>query len=152
MASNKNGFDILNRLQSYKLIAISAMIVGALGFTFGSYFIIFKGERGSDISLTAASLVILVSNFLSYCYIKALERFRETIQNYGCQDKAVCPKCSHKFLIKEKNAEKINGIACHEVKDVKKRIAFAIKSPFVGFLLSFLIGGLLIWLIRTYFG
>jgi hypothetical protein len=138
MKLNKGDTYILNNLLSHKVISIVMMICGAFGIIYGSYLIIFKEERGINVALAGASLVVLGSNFLSFCYINILEQFKKAIDNSKYQAKTVCPKCSFEFTIEEKIVNKTKSVSLKNSKESKSRFSFIMELPFLIALLGFL--------------
>ncbi len=136
MKLKKGDFYILNNLLSHKVISIVLMIVSAFGTIYGSYLIIFHDLGGLNVALTGASLVILASNFLSFCYIQILELFKKAIDNSKRQDKTVCPKCSCEFIIEEKIVNETKSSTFKNSKESKSYFSFVLEPPFLIFLLG----------------
>lgn len=145
MNLNKGDSYILNNLSSHKAISVVLMISGALGIIFGGYLIIFKGEKGLNVALTGASLVVLGSSFLSFCYLKLLEQFKKGIDNPMHQATGACPKCSYEFTIKEKITNDASSISPKDSNKKRSHFSFLLELPFLIAVLGCLTGFLL-WL------
>ncbi|MFH2011588.1 MAG: hypothetical protein ABIJ37_02605 [Pseudomonadota bacterium] len=123
MNLDKNDMYILKFLPSYKKISIILSLAGGLGTIFGSYLIFVKDQRGLNIALTGASLVVLGSNYLSICIINVLEKFKSNINN----DK--------------------DRISVVESGGDENRFSILLKSPLVGFIAGAIISLFVFWVL-----
>lgn len=83
MEFNNDDLYLLKKLSFNKTISITAMIGSAALFTFGIYRIIFQGARGLNIALTIAAVVVFMSCYLIFYYIKFIEKYIKTLENSG---------------------------------------------------------------------
>jgi len=96
MTFDKYELKVLNKLSSYKRFFIAMMIASTILFFFGCY-LLFTRENRLDISLTAASMVVLVSSYYNLFLILLLEKYRSASEESMKKDKTVCPKCLHEY-------------------------------------------------------
>jgi hypothetical protein len=92
MLLDKNDLYVLRRLASYKSLSIFMMLAGGAGAIFGISMAIFSHRMGLNIALTGASLVILTSNCLCYCYITVLDKIITSVKTSFGNDKLICTK------------------------------------------------------------
>ena len=83
MEFNKNDIYLLKNLSFNKATSIAFMIGSATLLMFGVYLIIFKGARGLNIALTIAALVVFMSSYLNFYYIKFIEKCIKALENSG---------------------------------------------------------------------
>jgi hypothetical protein len=92
MLLDKNDLYVLRRLASYKSLSIFMMLAGGAGAIFGISMAIVSHRMGLNIALTGASLVILTSNCLCYCYITVLDKIITSVKTSFGNDKLICTK------------------------------------------------------------
>ena len=83
MEFNKDDLYLIKKLSFNKAISIAVMIGSATMFMFGIYRIIIQGARGLEIALHIANIVVFMSSYLIYYYIKFIEKWIKALDNSG---------------------------------------------------------------------
>jgi hypothetical protein len=127
------------------------MLAGGAGAIFGISMAIVSHRMGLNIALTGASLVILTSNCLCYCYITVLDKIITSVKTSFGNDKLICTKCGYKCETSGTIIEEVENVSIFRFKDSEKRVTSIMKLPSVRWLL-FLVALFAIWFLLLYLG
>lgn len=82
MQFSKNELHIINSLKFYKVLSAVSMLLGGFGIPFGIHALFFSYDKSRlNISLIAASSVVMAMAFLMRCFLSIIEKYKERMNS-----------------------------------------------------------------------